>query len=110
MPKIIRGYSREGRRVSAAVFIPLWVLFLVLAAVYDGGRDAIAMMSAMLLISLLLLTRFWRAVYPLMFALLGAVCIYMSVRLSSWTALGMGVLSILAAIGVAQQHRRPTDH
>lgn len=106
MHRVIRGYSREMRWISAAVFIPLFVLFLVLVAAYDGNRVYVSGFAACLLISLLLLTPLWYAFYPVLFVVIGAFSVYLGCAFSDWIGIGEGVLWLLGAAWLTRQIAR----
>lgn len=105
----IPGYSLEGRKISAAVFIPLSVLFLVLSVVYGGPKDGIVP-AMMLGVSLLLFTRFWWIVYPTIFLVLGSLILWNGVSRTDWLAMGVGIFILLmGSMSGFEKLRKPQE-
>lgn len=98
MPEIVRGYSRKGRKLSAAIFIPLSVLFLALTAVYDGETVHVAVAGAMVGLSLILLTPLWRAFYPVAFVIFGVPQIWSGIATKHWDLVVSGAYSLFLAL------------
>lgn len=97
---LVRGYSREGRKVSAAVFLSLSVLFSVMSAIYGEKTDLIWSIS-LGIFSLVLFTPLWRVFYPMMFLAFGTSILWTGITHRSWNLGLMGVLTIVMAINVA---------
>ena len=100
---VIRGYSRNGRKLSVAIFIPLSLLSLFLTVIYVDNWSDKAVAVGFLVLSLLLITPLWWVFYPLFFLGGGVLLISSGLCRRQYFTVVVGVILIVMAISVTRE-------